>query len=94
MAAIGPGGIDLAALTAGAFAPARRFDILHVYGETVSRWTGQLVKPRDLEDAVAHCQLHLAVQMLGWCAEWRPPPAHSQDWLGIALQLAHRIGVL
>lgn len=73
-AAIGPGVIDLAALVTG-LPKDDREAIVQAYGR---------VDPLDL----AAAQLVLAVQWLGWCEGWRPPPEHRRDWLAEARSAA------
>jgi len=36
---------------------------------------------------------HLALQWLGWSADWTPPPEHARDWLVEALAAAERLGL-
>lgn len=86
MAGVGPGAIDLAALTGG-WAPDRRAKLEAAYA------SGSGADPADLVAALAHCRLHRALQWLGWAAEWRPPPEHAHDWLGEALTLAEEVGL-
>ncbi len=93
MAAIGPGLIDLAALTAGGWAEAERNDLALAYH---AEWAAQGTEIPDAAaflSALDHCRLHLAVQWLGWARDWSPPPEHRQDWLGEALRLADKIGL-
>jgi hypothetical protein len=93
MAAIGPGLMDLAALSAGGWTEAERNDLALAYW---AEWAGQQTDAPDTADflsALDHCRLHLAVQWLGWAADWVPPPEQRQDWLGEALRLAERIGL-
>ena len=47
----------------------------------------------ELLAALDYCRLHLAMQWLGWAAEWSPPPEHSHDWLAEAFTLADRLGL-
>ena len=37
------------------------------------------------------CRLQTALQWLGWAPDWSPPPEHTHDWLGEALNLAEQI---
>jgi aminoglycoside phosphotransferase (APT) family kinase protein len=86
-AAIGPGVIDLAALTSGAWGTpgARRME--DAYYEAASEptvWTGSRAA---FDEALAAARLHLAIQWLGWSKGWVPPPEHERDWLEDALEL-------
>jgi hypothetical protein len=74
MAALGPGVIDLAALSTGWVGPAR---------ETIVAGYGT-VEEADL----AAGQLVLALQWLGWSEGWRAPPEHRRDWLAEAYAAA------
>ncbi|MCW2964545.1 MAG: hypothetical protein JWO17_1797 [Actinomycetia bacterium] len=79
MAAVGAGLVDLAALVTG--------------------WTGEeraaiLAAYSGVDDlALAACRLHLALQWLGWSADWTPPPAQAYDWLGEVRETAERLGL-
>jgi Ser/Thr protein kinase RdoA (MazF antagonist) len=82
----GPGALDLAALTAGSWDAAARTRIERAYGEACP----PELRPTatDLDDA----RLVMAAQMLGWSADWAPPPEHRQDWERIAAELRDRVG--
>jgi len=90
MAAIGPGPIDLAALTAGSWSEDDRRAMALAYHAALpaGTWTAAA-----LLDALEYCRLHLAVQWLGWAEGWTPPPEHAHDWLGEALRVAERLGL-
>jgi hypothetical protein len=93
MAAVGPGLMDLAALTAGGWSEADKNDIARSY---LTEWAAQGAEMPQTEtfcSALDHCRLHLAVQWLGWARDWSPPAEHQQDWLGEALRLADRLGL-
>jgi hypothetical protein len=92
MAGIGPGLIDLAALVGG-WEEAERHRLIAAYvtGSEIS--AGEAPEPSTVEDDLARCRLHLALQWLGWSADWRPPPEHAHDWLGEAEQLADELGL-
>lgn len=88
-AAWGPGPFDLAALTAGKWTEAERAAFARAYH-------AGLASPGPVEELLADldwCRLHLAVQWVGWSADWVPPAAHAHDWLGEALALADRLGL-
>jgi hypothetical protein len=85
MAAVGPGLIDLAALTSGRWTCDERTAIARAYfhglrGEGVGSDSFE-----SLWGALGHCRVHLAVQWLGWSSDWRPPAEHAQNWLAEAL---------
>ena len=93
MAGIGPGLVDLAALVGGWDEPQRRrlIDAYIVGGRDAP---GGPSTPEAVEADLSRCRLHLALQWLGWSADWRPPPEHAHDWLGEALELADELGLL
>ena len=80
MAGAGPGLLDLAALTGGAWGEGERAAIVSAYGDVD-------------EESLDCCRLHLAVRWLGWSAAWSPPSEHARDWRREALELAWRLGV-
>ena len=90
LAGIGPGLLDLAALTSGAWSTAERRRIALAYGRSLPPHLRRA--PDDLLDALAHCRLFLAVQWLGWSADWSPPTEHAHDWLADATALAAELG--
>jgi Ser/Thr protein kinase RdoA (MazF antagonist) len=88
MASIGPGLVDLAALVGGWGEAERR--------RLVAAYLGDRQGPRGptaLDEDLARCRLALALQWLGWSADWRPPAEHAHDWLGEALNLARGLGL-
>ena len=46
-----------------------------------------------LETDLTQCRLHLALQWLGWSADWQPPSEHAHDWIGEALELTRKLGL-
>jgi hypothetical protein len=87
-ASVGPGLIDLAALTAGDWTDDQRWAFVSAYRE---------VLPGGSEDEVLtdldYCRLHSAVQWAGWSTDWSPPPECARDWLEDALALAESLGL-
>jgi len=90
-AAIGPGEIDVAALTAGQWSDDDRARLTLAYRAGPARRPGRPARPEAFLAAVDCCRLHLAIQMLGWSAEWSPPEHHAYDWLSEALRVAERL---
>lgn len=85
-AAVGPGLIDVAAMVAGSWSTEARTSLAHLYWQELP-----VANQPSFETFMADldcCRLHLAMQWLGWAAEWSPPPEHRQNWLMQALQLA------
>jgi len=93
MAAVGPGMIDLAALTSGKWSEEQRLAMAMAYYGSLPSGS-ELRLPLDVFlDALDFCHLHLAVQWLGWSRDWVPPLEHEHDWLGEAMRLAKKLGL-
>src|SRR5579859_3140171 len=92
MAAIGPGLIDLAALTAGNWTREQKHKLVAAYREGWQLQHGWPTSVSELLEAVDYCQLHLSVKLLGWASDWSPPKRHTQNWLGEALRLSGVLG--
>ena len=96
MAALGPGLIDLAALTSGSWTAAQKEALARCYFEELAQMSGspnsELRTPNS-ELALNCCRLHIAIQWLGWSPDWVPPAAHAHDWLNEALLLADKLGL-
>jgi Phosphotransferase enzyme family len=93
MAAVGPGLIDLAALTAGRWTDTERAALCDAYRTALppgSEWDS---KPDALRTMLDHCRIHLAVQWLGWSRSWVAPQEHRRDWLSEAVVLAESLGL-
>ena len=86
LAGIGPGLLDLAALTSGSWSAADRERIAVAYQRALP--AAARSSCTDLLDALAHCRLLHAVQWLGWSRDWTPPAEHAHDWLAEATALA------
>ncbi len=92
MAAVGPGLMDLAALTAGTWTQEEEEAIALAYHEALpgmGGWSG----PEDFLAALDLCHLHMAIQWLGWSPRWTPPPEHAHGWLDEALRLTEKLGL-
>ncbi len=81
---VGPGLLDLAALTIGKWTPAERDALAHAYRDAAAPGT----VPADFGVALDCCRLHLAVQALGSAPEWQPPAEHRHDWLAESVRIA------
>jgi len=92
-AAIGPGLIDLAALTAGSWTDEEQKHLAMAYYETPTYDGRQMPTPDVFLTTLDYCHLHQAVQWLGWSQHWLPPPEHAQNWLGVAMRLAEKLGI-
>jgi hypothetical protein len=87
MSGLGPGVLDLAALTAGSWIDADRARIERAY---VDACPAELrPRPDDLDFA----RLLLAAQWTGWSPGWSPPPQHRHNWQAVALELIERLGL-
>jgi aminoglycoside phosphotransferase (APT) family kinase protein len=91
MAAIGPGLIDLAALTAGSWSEDERRGFARIYHDALTPAAGGWQPFDEMVTDLTYCRLHLAVQWLGWSADWMPPREHAQDWLAEATRLAEEL---
>jgi hypothetical protein len=94
VAAMGPGVVDVAALTSGDWSEDSRRSMVRAYGEAQEPGSGVVWGGEELFEAVELSRLHIAVQMLGWSGDWSPPPGHARDWLGDAVRLAENLGVI
>jgi Ser/Thr protein kinase RdoA (MazF antagonist) len=84
-AGLGPGLLDLAALTSGAWAAAEREQVVAAYRHELG------VVPDGFDGALDAARLLVALQWLGWSASWTPPPEHRHDWAADARAVAARI---
>ena len=85
MAAIGPGVVDVAALTTGWPDDATR-RLLAAYSSH-----GPAISSTQLFDGVCAARAHLAVRWLGWSRHWLAPPEHSRDWAAEAVQMVEAL---
>jgi hypothetical protein len=90
-AAIGPGLVDLAALTAGTWGDDDRRALALAYRDALIRLGGSPPTQDDFLRTLDCCSLYLALQWLGWAPDWSPPRKHRQDWLAEALRLAEKL---
>ena len=93
MAAVGPGLIDLAALTAGGWTTDEREELALAYHAALVPCGNWPPAPDAFLAALDYCRLHLSVQWLGWSPDWSPPSEHAHDWLGEAVGLAEKLGL-
>lgn len=92
MAGVGPGLLDVAALTSGGWSTEARTRMALAYRSALLDAGGRVPPPQGLLRALTACRLLIAVQWLGWGRGWTPPPEHQQDWLGEAVQCAEAMG--
>jgi aminoglycoside/choline kinase family phosphotransferase len=79
MAGVGPGVLDLAALTSG-WSDDEMSSIVAAYGDVTA----------EQMDAA---RLHVAMQWLGWSKDWTPPPEHARNWRDEAVMASERLGL-
>jgi hypothetical protein len=91
MAGIGPGLLDVAALTSGDWTAADRERLALVYRDSLP--LAARPSADDFLDALAHCRIYIAVQWLGWSQDWSPPAEHAHDWLAEAIAAAEDLGL-
>ena len=89
MTAIGPGIIDLAALTSGQWSEEHRRAVMAAYAAGSALRAGTTLD--ELAESVEYANIHLAVQWLGWFGRRRTQPAHAQDWLADAVGRAEAL---
>lgn len=89
-AGIGPGVLDLAALTAGGWAADQRERLALAYHGAWSE-AGGGGSMSDLLAALVCARLQVALQWIGWSSDWRPPSEHAQDWLAVAIEAAREL---
>ena len=92
-AALGPGLVDLAALTSGRWTDRQRAALAMAYYAAAQEAGGSLEPEGRFLETLDYCRLHLAVQLLGWSQAWSAPPQHAHDWLGEALRLSERLSI-
>jgi aminoglycoside phosphotransferase (APT) family kinase protein len=88
MVGVGPGLIDLAAITAGKWTADQRAELAAAYREAGD------FSADGFDEAFDLCRLYQAVHCVGWSPSWSPPAEHAFDWLGHAVQLAEDLGLL
>ncbi len=86
-AGIGPGVLDLAALTAGSWSAEERSRIERAYLEACPD------DGRPDADDLDCARLLVAAQWLAAPGEWEPPPQHAHDWRSEAEHLIRRLGL-
>ena len=86
MAGIGPGALDLAALSGG-WDPPERDALIAAYERSAPQ------PEPGLRRHVSLARLHLALRWLAWADDWAPPTEHANDWLAEALDSAADLGL-
>jgi hypothetical protein len=91
--AVGPGLIDLAALTSGAWTECERAEMAAAYHDTLLSEGMPGFPLKDLLLALDDCRLHLAIRWLGWAPDWSPPSENAHNWLEEAIALSEKMGM-
>ena len=94
LAGVGPGLVDLAALVSGAWSADEQDALASAYLETVQHGSTGETDPAKFREDLKYCQLHLAMQWLGWSENWCPPPEHRCDWREQAVSLARQLELI
>jgi Ser/Thr protein kinase RdoA (MazF antagonist) len=89
MSGLGPGLLDLAALTSGNWTAADRERLALAYRDSLP--SPGRPSTDELSETLAYFRLYIAVQWLGWSRDWSPPAEHAHDWLSEALTLAEEL---
>jgi thiamine kinase-like enzyme len=90
MAAVAPGLMDVAALTAGRWSQDERTALLKAYHESLVNHGAERASLDELQRDLDLCRLHVAIQWLGWSPDWTAPAEHAHDWLADAMELAEK----
>jgi len=92
MAGTGPFALDLAALATG-WTGEERQGLCEAFRQALPGGEGDGISAADLAEAVALCELALALQWLGWASDWLPPAEHRRDWAAEATRLLEEMGL-
>jgi hypothetical protein len=84
MAAIGPALLDVAALASGKWSRRERMQLLDAHHSALP----QRLQAKNVVTAFDCCQLHVALQWVGWSQSWSPPEKHANDWLTEAIRIS------
>ena len=90
-AAIGPGLIDLSALTSGNWTEEQRLAMAMAYYDGLGAEHDDPKARAEFLIDLDYCNLFMAIQWLGWSPDWEPPPEHAQNWLTEACRLANKL---
>lgn len=91
MSGFGPGLLDVAALVSGGWTDRDREKMLTAYREGTVASGGNAPSLDEMMSSLDICRLHLAIQLLGWSTDWKPPSEQRQDWLEEAHLLAGKL---
>ena len=88
LAAVGPGLVDVAAMSAGNWKREQKDAMALAYHAAMPAAGLKQPSREDFLIDVECARLHQAVQWLGWSPGWTPVPEHAQNWLREALDAA------
>jgi len=93
MTGVGPGLIDLAALTSGKWSEEQKTALSLSYYDARKTTVCESTNLNEFLTALDYCRLHITIQWLGWAPNWSPPVENAHDWLGEALHLAEKLAL-
>lgn len=93
MAAIGPGLMDLGALTSGDWIPEQQSAMAAAYRDVLVDAYGSFMGMDELTENLNWCRLFQALTWLGWSMHWTPPKEHARDWFQEVVVLAERLSL-
>jgi thiamine kinase-like enzyme len=93
MTAVAPRMMDLAALTGGMWTEEEKRALALAYRDALEPGEDSSQDLEPFFGALDLCQLHLAVQWLGWSLEWSAPPQQAWNWSREALRLAEKVAL-
>ena len=88
MTAIGPGIVDLAALTSGQWRDEDRREVIAAY---VAGSGSRGATLDEVTETVEFANIHLAIQWLGWFGRRHTHAGHARDWLTDAVDRAEAL---
>ncbi len=91
---LGPSLLDLAALRIGQWTLEQKQALTSAYASALPTAALGDVKPDELMHELDFCELHLALQWLGWSDACTPRPMEAKDWAHEAVRLAEKIELL
>lgn len=89
---IGPGPLDLAALSSGRWTAGERERLARAYHDALP--TSGRPAWAEFEDVLEQARLAIAVGWLGAPRDWVPPAEHRCNWMADAVESADRLGLL
>jgi aminoglycoside phosphotransferase (APT) family kinase protein len=93
--AIGPGLVDVAAITGGTWSEPEQLALTEAYQRARTGIATSGPVWRELLESLDYCLLHTAVKNVGWSDDenWTPPPQHAYTWLQDVIRLSRKLGL-